>query len=95
LKILELRAFPQPNPSQIAFLLDGPADRVELRSYSVAETRLGSLSGGPFSAGWNRLSLPPDWAAGQPNGLFYLRAEAFRGGQRAAAPKPLRVLVLR
>jgi hypothetical protein len=79
-----IRAVPVPNPARgpwwiLAVDLSAPADELDLRVYTVAENRAETVAatGGPWAAGWNRVSIP---APDVPAGLYYLKLKASQGG---------------
>ena len=74
--------------------LSAPADKVEVRVYSVALALIAVADSGPVQAGWVEVSLPAVWAATLPNGLYYVRATA-TSGSRSAPSKSYKMLVLR
>lgn len=78
LKILNLRAVPNPNPAAFMLLLAGPAELCQLLIYSSGMRKVAQIEGpGRNSPGWVKL------AAGNldlPNGIYYIQATAIRGG---------------
>jgi hypothetical protein len=79
----------------VAVQLDGPADKVSLRLYSLAETRVLDIDAGAAAAGWVQLSLPAGWSAGLRNGVYFVRATAYRGAAASAPCAPARLVLLR
>jgi hypothetical protein len=75
--------------------LQGPADRLELRLYSEANTRVRNWSYGPTPAGWSSVALPGGWAQGLASGLYFARVLAYRGAAVSAPSKPVRWVLLR
>ena len=63
--------------------MDGSADALRLELYSDAMTLIQrrelSVS---LQRGWCSVALPPDFLQGLPNGLYFLRAQPQRGGQK-------------
>jgi hypothetical protein len=95
LRILGLRPYPNPNAHGVAVQLEGPADKVTLRLYSLAETRVLDVDSGAASPGWVQLNLPVGWASGLRNGVYYVRATAYRGAVASAPTAPARLVLLR
>ena len=95
LVILNLRPYPNPNPRALGIQLQGPADRLELRLYSEANTRVRNWSYGPTPAGWSSVALPGGWAQGLASGLYFARVLAYRGAAVSAPSKPVRWVLLR
>lgn len=95
LQVLDLRAWPNPDPAYVSVLLDGAADAVDVKVYSAALDRVAVLSAGPCAAGWVRIPLPADRLAALPKGLYFMRAVARRGALQSLPAKPGRFMLLR
>jgi hypothetical protein len=83
--------FPQPNPRQLALLLQGQADSVTLRVYTQAWVLVLEERYASASAGWSRLDLPAAWQA-QPSGVYFFTVSAQRG---SAAARPQKGVLMR
>lgn len=79
LTILKAQAQPNPNAKALSVKLDGPADLVEIKIYSVAEVLVSQSAYGPCQTGWNRLDLPVGWSQNLANGTYFARIKAQRG----------------
>ena len=77
----------------VAVKLAGPADRLELRVWSVGLRLLGEYTLPQAQAGWNRVPLPAAILAGA-SGTFYYSVLAIQGGQKVYS-KPGRLVLLR
>jgi hypothetical protein len=90
-----LQAVPNPNPGTLAIRLDGAADRVTVRIYSVAETCVAVVQTGPLPSGWSTLALPLTWSASAPNGLYFAQAVAEQGSRRSLPSASAKLLWVR
>lgn len=95
LQILALQPCPNPNPEQVAVELDGRADSLRLRVYSVAENCEAEVDSGPAPQGWSRVSLPATFLRSAPNGEYFVVVTASRGGAVSLPAKPARLVFLR
>ena len=93
--ILDLLPFPNPNPKVLAVLLNGSADRIDVKIYTTAFVMVGASGAGPFPSGWAQVPLPTAWLESAPNGRYYLRATATRGSAVSPAVKPAKAFMLR
>ena len=92
LKVERLVAVPNPDPTAVMLLLDGHADGVTLRIWSLNFRLLAERQVGPLPGGWSRVMLPE--AAWLPNGTYYLNVSARRGGAQVHS-WPIRFVILR
>ena len=74
---------PNPNPAALKALLEGPVDSIELRVYTPAMVCAGTVAGGAESQGWATVPLPADFVAAAPNGVYFFRMTARRGGSES------------
>jgi spore germination protein YaaH len=89
LQILAGRPFPNPEPQSIRVLLDGPADVVRLKIYTVNMQVLGKVEAFPgsnYNGGWCAVPLDADLRGKLPNGTLYFVVEAQRGATRSLKP---------
>jgi hypothetical protein len=78
-RILEVQAWPNPNPRKIRVKMDGSCERLRVRIYSRAWVLLGESEGaGPDRAGWSSVDLPnlSEVAAG----TYFYRVHSERAG---------------
>jgi len=79
----------------VAVELDGRADSLRLRVYSVAENCEAEVDSGPAPQGWSRVSLPATFLRSAPNGEYFVVVTASRGGAVSLPAKPARLVFLR
>jgi hypothetical protein len=84
---------PDPNPRTIVFDLEGSADEVELRIWTVGLRLVAEASAGPFRPGWGRVAVPESVLRGA-SGTYYYSLEAVQGSRRSFSA-PGRLLILR
>lgn len=73
--------------------LEGPADKVVLRLYLPSMVLKGQAElGGALVNGWN--NGPVD-LGGLPSGLYYVKAVAYKGGDKSPSSPAVRLVVLR
>jgi hypothetical protein len=94
LRLDQVLAYPDPDPQALGLKLEGPADRVEVRIYTTALTRVLTVMGGPCSAGWAQVPLPAGWSRGLPRGVYYARVLAYRGAAVSPPARPARLVLL-
>jgi hypothetical protein len=82
LKIVSISPIPNPNPRVLAVQMEGPADSISATVFTKAEVVSLEFEQGQVQAGWNQVALPAAWQS-LPNGLYYVRLQAIRGGQRS------------
>jgi hypothetical protein len=78
--------FPQPDPRQLAVLMQGPADAVTLRVYTQAWALVFEQRYPSAASGWSRLDLPDAWQA-QANGVYFFSVSAQRGSVESRPQK--------
>ena len=96
LKVEQLVLGPNPNSGgwvQAWVQLKGSADKVQLRIYLPSMVLRQQLElPAPMQAGWNQGALD---LGGLPNGLYYVKAVACRGGEKSPPSPALRLVVAR
>jgi hypothetical protein len=90
LSILAVQPRPQPNPSSLAVKLNGNADALLFDLYSANLVRQQVQLSGTFGPGWNQVAVD---LKGVPNGVYFYRLEARRGGARSSPAKGTLVLI--
>ena len=95
LRILGLQPVPQPNPLGVAIDLSGPVDRLTLRLWTKAMVLVAGFDSQNARAGWQTLVLPSAFLGGLANGTYYLTVAAQAGPAQLAAPKPVRLVLIR
>jgi hypothetical protein len=83
--VLDLKGLPNPGTQTLALNLAGPADLLDLRIYSAANMLVASELSGPWPQGWSRLPLPAAFQSKAGQGLYYVKAVAWRGAQASPA----------
>jgi hypothetical protein len=73
---------PNPNPTAIAFHLQGYVDSLTVQLYSKAMVLFWSGSSGYQAAGWDRVSLPAAALANVGNGVCYAVLIPYRNGSQ-------------
>jgi hypothetical protein len=81
------KPFPNPSPQSIRLLLDGPADYVCVRIYTVNMLLVDKVEVfGSLSAGWVSVPLPAETRAKFAVGSQFFEAEAKRGSVKCVKP---------
>lgn len=75
-KIVEAVAWPDPDPRRLSVRLEGKADSLRLKIYSVSWQMLQAVEAGPTGPGWSQLELPPEFLTHAANGAYYFRINA-------------------
>ncbi len=87
LEILDGTAFPNPSPSSVRLKLDGPADQLCVKVYTVNMQLVEKVElTGAFSSDWVSVPLPPSLRDKLGAGSFFFEADAKRGAVRAKKP---------
>lgn len=71
---------PNPNPSQIAVLLEGRTQVLSLRIYGQSMRMLAHADAGPVGPGWVSMPLPPEFPSQASGGTYYYRVSSLGGG---------------
>ena len=83
-RIEQVVAAPNPDPREILVRLEGAVDQVQIRIYATSMVLVAEASVGASPAGWVRIPLPAGFLQRAAKGVYYVRAQAFRGGESSA-----------
>jgi len=79
--ILDVLAFPNPNPVAIAVRLYGNAAQIQVAVYSRAFVRVGAIEGSNLGPGWVKLPVPAELSAKLVSGVYFLKTSLPGNGQ--------------